>query len=158
MSKDLGLKRRLREASKEERTSILDGLAHEVGFGKPPRHTRFTAGNRAGRRGRPKGSENLATILDEESAVRIEVTEGGKRRKLTKPRVAVRQLLNKAATGDIKAAALYVDLLRKTGRLQPAASGEMPVLDARDLQAIERAVAFFGSVGTSGSQQSGGES
>jgi Family of unknown function (DUF5681) len=157
MSKDLGLKRRLREASKEERTAILDGLPHEVGFGKPPRHTRFTAGNRAGRRGRPKGSENLATILDEESAVRIEVTEGGKRRRLSKRRVAMRQVLNKAASGDIKAAALYVEFLRKTGQLQPAASGELPVLDARDLQTIERLAAFFDSAATAGSQENGGE-
>lgn len=157
MSKDLGLKRRLREASKQERTAILDGLPHEVGFGKPPRHTRFTAGNQPGRRGRPKGSENLATILEEESALRIEVTEGGKRRKLSKQRIGVRQLMNKVAGGDIKATALYLEILRKTGQLQPTASGEVPVLDARDLQTIERVANFFDAAATAGSQETGGE-
>jgi hypothetical protein len=158
MSKHLGLKRQLQEASEEERTAILDGLNYEVGFGKPPRHTRFSAGNQPGRRGRPKGSENLATILDEESAVRIEVTDGGKRRKLSKQRVAMLQLMNKMASGDIKAFALFVELLRKTGQLQPTPSGAAPVLDARDLQTIARAAAFFDPTGTAGSQEIGGES
>ena len=32
----LGLKRRLQEASDEERAILLEGLPYQVGYGKPP--------------------------------------------------------------------------------------------------------------------------
>lgn len=111
--KELGLKARLREANGEERGAILDGLPYEVGFGKPPQKTRFATGNQAGKKGRPKGSENLVTIIREEFDAKVEVTEGGKPRKLSKRRVAVRQVANKAASGDIKSFAIYLELLAR---------------------------------------------
>jgi Family of unknown function (DUF5681) len=149
-AKDLGLKRRLRGASKEERATILDGTPYEVGFGKPPRQTRFEIGNQAGRRGRPRGSENLATIVEEEFDATIEVTEAGKRRRLSKRRVGIRQLANKIATGDIKATALYIELLSKLGHLVRPQTGETLQLDERDMETITRIAAFL-----DGSQSSG---
>jgi Family of unknown function (DUF5681) len=142
-TKDLGLKRRLRGASKEGRAAILDGVTYDVGFGKPPRQTRFGIGNQAGRRGRPKGSENLATIVEEEFDAVIEVTESGKRRMCSKRRVGVRQLANKIATGDIKALALYIELLSKLGHLVQPQTGETLQLDERDMETIARIAAFL---------------
>ena len=142
-TKDLGLKRRLRGAGKEERAAILDGAPYEVGFGKPPRQSRFGVGNQAGRRGRPKGTENLATIVEEEFKAVIEVTEAGKRRKYSKQRVGVRQLANKIATGDIKAFALYIELLSKLGHLVQPQTGETLQLDERDMKTIARIAAFL---------------
>ena len=142
--KELGLKARLREVDGEERGAILDGLPYEVGFGKPPRNNRFSPGNQAGKRGRPKGSENLATSLDEELDAKIEVTDGGKARKLSKRRVAIRQLVNKAATGDTKALAMWFELLRKTGGLVAQQSSETLALDPRDLETVDRLSEFLG--------------
>jgi hypothetical protein len=156
MTKNIGLKARLRNADKEERTELLEGLPYEVGFGKPPRATRFKHGNKAGQRGRPKGSENVITILEQEAAVPIEVTDGGKRCKMSKRRVGLRQLANKVASGDIKALTLYLELLRKAGLLQPAAA-ETPVVDERDLEMVQRLAAFFDSPNPAGSQKMGGE-
>jgi hypothetical protein len=34
-----------------------------VGYGRPPKHTRFQTGQSGNRRGRPKGAPNLATAL-----------------------------------------------------------------------------------------------
>src|SRR5512139_3184948 len=109
-TKGLGLKQRLRQADGEQRGAILDGLPYEVGFGKPPQNTRFALGNQAGKRGRPKNSENLDTIVKEEFDAKIVVTEGGKSRKLSKRRVGVRQLANKVASGDIKSFSQYIEL------------------------------------------------
>lgn len=37
--------------------------AYEVGYGKPPKHTRYRKGASGNPAGRPKGQRNLATIL-----------------------------------------------------------------------------------------------
>jgi hypothetical protein len=107
-NKNLGLKTRLREANAEERGAILHALPYNVGFGKPPQNTRFATGNQAGKRGTPKGSENLDIIVREEFDAKVEVTDAGKPRNLSKRRIGVRQLANKVATGGHQVAgALY---------------------------------------------------
>ena len=142
---NLGLKQRMRDADVQERATIIDGLPYPVGFGKPPQSSRFKPGNSYGRRGRPKGAENLHTILAEEFDATVEVNERGRKRKLSKLRVALRQLANKIASGDIRALALYLELLRKTGQLAPQQKSEAPVFDARDLEAFQRLATIYGA-------------
>jgi hypothetical protein len=146
----LGLKTTLRSASnKEERAAILDGLPYTEGFAKPPVRTQFKPGNTYGRRGRPKGSQNLSTILTEEFNQKIEVNEKGKKSKVTKQRVAIRQLANSAATGDLKATALYIEALRKTGGLAKDEQTSGPIFDSHDAEAFDRMVAFIANAGPS---------
>ncbi len=76
---------------------------YEVGYGKPPTHTRFKPGQSGNPRGRPRGSKNLATIFDRELSATVAVTEGGKRRKLSKRQVIVKRLIQKAIEGDHRA-------------------------------------------------------
>jgi hypothetical protein len=150
MTKTIGLKDRLREADEEERNEILDGLPYEVGFGKPPRETQFKPGNQVGRRGRPKGSKNLATIVAEQAAAPILVKQGDKQRYMSKLEVAISQMMNKAAAGDMKALTVFFDLFRKISPLQPSAQ-EAAVLDQRDLQVMERLADFFSATAPTGS-------
>jgi Family of unknown function (DUF5681) len=63
-----------------------------VGYGKPPRHTRFKKGQSGNLKGRPKGSQNLTTLLSEALNERVIVTENGGRRRIT-----MRQAINQAA-------------------------------------------------------------
>jgi hypothetical protein len=74
-----------------------------IGYRRPPKKTQFKPGQSGNPKGRPKGSKNMTTILQEELDQKIPVTEGGKRRRVTKRRLAVRQQVNKAAQGDSKA-------------------------------------------------------
>jgi Family of unknown function (DUF5681) len=81
-----------------------DTSEYEVGYGKPPRHSRFQKGQSGNPRGRKKGSVNTETALRKAIFELITVRDaGGKTQKMTKFEVACRQLANKAAAGDQRA-------------------------------------------------------
>jgi hypothetical protein len=73
---------------------------HEVGYCKPPGHTQFVKGHSGNPKGRPKGSQNLATILAKVGRERVKVTENGRTRHITKFEATMLQLMNKAVSGD----------------------------------------------------------
>jgi hypothetical protein len=77
---------------------------NKVGYGKPPSHTQFVKGQSGNPKGRPKGSQNLATILTKVSRERVKVTENGRTRYITKFQATMLQLVNKALSGDLNAA------------------------------------------------------
>src|SRR6266581_1429571 len=62
-----------------------DERDYEVGYGKPPRHSRFVKGQSGNPRGRPPGAKNLVTLLNKALNELVIVTEDGGRRKITKP-------------------------------------------------------------------------
>jgi len=72
----------------------------EVGYGKPPRHTRFKKGQSGNPRGRPSGSKNLKTLVREALKEPFIVSEDGRHRKITKRQAIVTQLVDRSATGD----------------------------------------------------------
>lgn len=75
----------------------------EVGYGKPPRQSRFRKGQSGNPQGRPKGKLNLATVLERALQETVIINENGNRRKVTKREAACKQLVNKAASGDLAA-------------------------------------------------------
>jgi Family of unknown function (DUF5681) len=80
-----------------------DDSAFEIGFGKPPEHSRFRKGRSGNPKGRPKGRRNLATVLERTLQEKVVINEHGVRRTVTKLEAAVKQLVNKAASGDLAA-------------------------------------------------------
>lgn len=84
--------------------------AGEVGYGRPPKATQFKPGQSGNPKGRPKGSLNMASVLARALRERVSVTEAGKRRTFTKLEVAVKQLVNKAASGEPRAMQMLVSL------------------------------------------------
>jgi Family of unknown function (DUF5681) len=77
--------------------------SYEVGYAKPPLHTRFRKGQSGNPKGRGKGTKNFATIFMKAMSQPVTITENGKRRKISKLDAAVTQLANDAARGDKKA-------------------------------------------------------
>ena len=71
-----------------------------VVYKKPPRQTRFKKGQSGNPAGRPKGSVNFATALDQTLSAQVVVNEGGQRRTVSKLEATVTQLVNKATMGD----------------------------------------------------------
>ena len=89
---------------------------YEVGYGKPPRDTRFKRGQSGNPRGRPPGAKNLSSLLNEALNELVVVTENGGRKRITKRRAAFKQLVNDAAKGEWRALKLLVDILQDIER------------------------------------------
>ena len=79
------------------------GKTKMVGYCNPPEETRFKKGQSGNPRGRPKGTPNMATVL--ERTLRDPAV-------VTKLEAAIKQVMNKAAAGDLKAVQLFTALLR----------------------------------------------
>lgn len=84
----------------------------QVGYGRPPKDTRFKPGQSGNLKGRPKGTLNLATVLARTLRARVVVNENGRRKTITKLEAAIQQLTNKAASGELKALQLLAGLVR----------------------------------------------
>ncbi len=85
---------------------------YPIGYKRPPSHTQFKPGQSGNTNGRPKGAKNFATIFQEELHAKIEVTENGKRKQISKRQAIVKQHVNKAAAGDAKAATVVLNEVR----------------------------------------------
>lgn len=75
----------------------------QVGYGKPPLHSRFKPGQSGNPRGRPKGKRNMGNILSDVLGQTVTVTINGKRRKIRSDTAILLRLREKALGGDIRA-------------------------------------------------------
>ena len=98
----------------EKRRPTAPEADNAVGYGRPPRHTRFLPGRSGNPKGRPKGSKNFSTLFSEELAQPVTLTENGKRRRMPKWKALAKQVINKALNNDPKAAALVFDQIRRS--------------------------------------------
>lgn len=80
-----------------------DPKKYEVGYGKPPEHSRFKKGESGNPKGRPKGAIGFAHIVRKTLMEKIWVFHGDKRKQITKLEASVTQLANKAVKGDARA-------------------------------------------------------
>jgi len=76
---------------------------YEVGYGKPPKHTRFAKGRSGNPKGRPKGSRNFSTIVRDALNMPVKIKDRYGEREVRAIEASVRQLAAKAAAGDLKA-------------------------------------------------------
>lgn len=78
----------------------MDEDRNKVGFGRPPVHTRFLPGKSGNPSGLRKKSKDLKARLKKAAEEKVEVQEGGRKRKVKKIDLAVTQMMNKAAQGQ----------------------------------------------------------
>ena len=115
---------------------------HEVGYGRPPLHTRFKSGQSGNPRGRPKGRRNLATDLAAELAERVVITEGGQKRKISKQQAVVKTLAMRALRGDVRASDTLLKLVERHLMTGEEAGAAQP-LPSEDRAIIERFMARY---------------
>ncbi len=115
------------------------GRDNEVGYGRPPRESQFRKGESGNPKGRPKGSLNLATVLDKTLREKVVINENGQRQQVTKMEAAVKQLVNKSAAGDLAAIKFLSALIRfgEEGSVEAAtAPAVVPESDRRVMQGL----------------------
>ena len=110
---------------------------YQVGYGKPPQHTRFKKGESGNPSGRPKGSKNLTTLLEKELKQRVLVTENGRRRSISKQEAMVKHLVNKAVSGDRALMQLLLEEIRLL-EARAAASPSGTNLDEADREVMRQ--------------------
>lgn len=95
---------------KTKSASPTGGGEYEVGYGKPPKHTRFKPGQSGNPKGRPKGAKNLKTELLEELNEKIDIREGGRTRRVSKQRALLKAQMNRGIQGNARSAQIIVTM------------------------------------------------
>jgi hypothetical protein len=93
-----------------------------VGYAIPPKASQFKKGQSGNPKGRKKGALGLSTIIGKSAKEWVTVQENGTRKSMTKTEAAIKQLFNKATSGDQRAIKLMADLMNlHTGGVEPPA-------------------------------------
>ena len=120
----------------ETANAVAEKRAYEVGYGKPPCQSRFKKGQSGNPKGRTAGAKNLSTLLSEALNERVVVTQNGRRRKITKCKAIVTQLVNRSASADLPSLKLMFELVRHTENRKDSAAPETASFSAEDEKVI----------------------
>jgi hypothetical protein len=88
---------------------------YEIGYCKPPKHTRFKPGQSGYPSGRPRGQRNFRTAVREALKEKITIREGDRTRTVSKMDAIIQVTFNKALKGDAKALLAFLQLVRWAG-------------------------------------------
>jgi hypothetical protein len=113
--------------AKPQKALALRPTSYEVGYGKPPVHSRFKPGRSGNPKGRPKGSQNrvvptgpveerLKAIILQEAYREVPINDGKGQVTIPMAQAVVRSLAVSAAKGSQRAQRLFTQLLATTER------------------------------------------
>ena len=83
----------------------------EVGFGRPPAHSRFRKGQSGNPAGRPPVAKTFARIIKRLLFDNIRITENGHARTVTRLQAVFEQIVNRAALGDARFVKLLLEYI-----------------------------------------------
>jgi len=93
---------------------------YQVGYRRPPLHTRFQPGVSGNPSGRAKGSQNFKTLLDRILKEEIPLIDGDRSRKVSKAEAITRRLVIGALKGDSRSLLALFRLAEQTGQFEEA--------------------------------------
>jgi len=134
---------------------------YEVGYGKPPRHSRFKKGRSGNPAGRPKGRRSIEQTLLKLAMKVYTIRRNGEVERATAPEALFHVMFAKAGKGDASIAIKLTELLlkveeraesRATAKPFDQPTGVLVVPGMMDLDSWEEAVAkqqapYRGAVG-----------
>jgi hypothetical protein len=106
------------DKSKSDKSGKVESAAYEVGYGKPPVHTRFRkgqSGNPGGRAART-ATERAKALLLEEAYRTVTVEDGDRVLELPAIQAVLRSQIELALRGDFHAQQFVVAAIQKLGR------------------------------------------
>ena len=120
-----------------------DADEYQVGYRRPPHHTRFKPGQSGNPRGRPKGARGLKTDLRQALCGQHTIQINGKPLRGNRQELMMLTLATRAASGDLKAQGLLIPLILQ---LLGATAGEDNAarLSAHDQALLDRMLSHFG--------------
>jgi hypothetical protein len=132
---------------------------YKVGYGKPPRQTQFQKGQSGNPKGRPRGSRNLATLIESELKQPVLVNENGRRRRITKQEALVKHLVNKAVSGNRQLIQLLLNEIRLIeGRGESSGAAPLEEADQQVLRQLhERMRRLMQKSEVGGKEENGSE-
>ena len=92
--------------------------AYDVGYGRPPIHSRFRPGVSGNPSGRAKGTPNLKTLFNRILKEEVSLREGTNVRKVTKAEAVMRGLVLGALKGDMRSLGTLFRLAEQTGQFE----------------------------------------
>ncbi|HZU88903.1 MAG TPA: DUF5681 domain-containing protein [Stellaceae bacterium] len=112
---------------------------YEIGYRKPPLHTRF----QKGRSGNPRGraSASLAELINKALNRETVVTVDGKRRRISKREAIVAQLIDRSAAADLRATKLLLDVVKELEKRAGAEAAAPAALAPADRAVIAHLLA-----------------
>ncbi len=117
----------------EEGTEDGPDQPYEIGYGRPPKSTRFAKGKSGNPRGRPKGSKNrepdqkaLRDMILRQARTKIMAKEHGQTISINFAEAAIRSVATRAVQGDPRSQKLFLELIQR------AEHGEQEEIERRD--------------------------
>lgn len=110
---------------------------YEVGFGKPPKHSRFRPKQSGNPNGRPRGAQGLKAELKAELDEMVTITVEGKTKRIRKRRLIIKALAAKAAKGNVAAADKLLALVIQAEGFEDERTAT-PTLSATDRMILAR--------------------
>lgn len=114
---------------------------YDVGYGKPPRATRFRKGQSGNPKGRPRKSLSLTESVRKAATKKVAVHTAEGTKRIRKLDALVEKTLNDALKGDQKALAVSFGLLRDVDlaqELEARAQASLTELEDADLNVLAR--------------------
>src|SRR5689334_14041580 len=116
---------------------------YEIGYGRPPRANQFSKGVSGNPKGRPKGRKNLSQIVLKESQKKVQIDSPRGRQSLTMLEVVVKQVLQKAAKGELRASRDFIVLVQQSEEIVGSVASAVSIaeLDQTVLKNLQRRMA-----------------
>ena len=90
-----------------------------VGYGRPPKHSRFKPGRSGNPRGRPRKTRSIEAMIKRELDQTVKITEGGRELRISKREAIIKQFVNRALKGDAKPLQLMLAHFEKHKDIEP---------------------------------------
>lgn len=118
-------------------SAMADKGQYEVGYGRPPTHSRFKPGESGNPNGRPAGHPNAKTTVARVINEKVAVREGQKTRRITKLEAVVQAHAMKAMKGDARSASIVIGLVARMGLLGEQEDATLAALPQEDAAIVD---------------------